>query len=96
MSATTLHIVFSADRGTLSACLAVVQSGDSMLLADRGVIALCEPGTGFPGGVRLFALAADLAAHVAEQTTSTHDFEPIEDDEWPVLLTAHERVLSWP
>ncbi len=99
----TLHTVNKSpfDQRTLSACIAVCQPGDALLLIENGVYgslpaspeaealrALCER------QVKVYALKADLQARglidrVADGITV------VEYEEFVTLTVAHKTIQSW-
>jgi sulfur relay protein TusB/DsrH len=91
-----LHLLLHPGQDALEACLRQLTDQDALLLADRGVELLAEPGrldqllaaAGSAYALQACCLARGL--HVPAPLTG------VDDAGWPALVRAHRHILSWP
>ena len=90
-----LHLLLSADAGAVDDCLAVLQAGDAVLLADRGVRLVLRPeamGRLCSAAGKVLAATADLEAR---GLSAPEAIVAIDDDGWARLVRDHAASLSW-
>jgi sulfur relay protein TusB/DsrH len=96
----SLHQLLSPELSAVDDCLAFIQAGDTILLADEGADLACVPGQAErllhkagPGG--LVMLRADALARGLEPAAQAVGIPLLGDPEWVELARAHDHVLSW-
>lgn len=93
----TLHLVNQSPERSdaLAACLAVLRSGDGLLLFEDGVLATLHGCLGeVPGGVRILVLAADARARGLDGRIGEH-LERVDHAGFVAACAAHDRVVTW-
>ena len=93
----TLHIVnrSPARSDAATACLAVLHSGDGLLLIEDGVLAILgDLLHRAPENARIMMLEADAAAR-GIATRHPHSVERIDYAGFVAACAAHDRVVTW-
>jgi tRNA 2-thiouridine synthesizing protein B len=100
---TTLHTYnksLNAGEDRLQTCLRMLEDGDSLLLLEDGVYLAAQMHEGMqvrslvPAGVKLYALASDVAAR-GISTKIPADFSGIDYADFVQLCLDHRRVVNW-
>ena len=95
----TLHQLLSADPRAVAECLAIVQPGDRLFLADGGVLLLgsswSELGEEIRPDCRFVASRPDVLARGFEAQAGAQAIDLADDADWVSLVVSSDRVLSW-
>jgi sulfur relay protein TusB/DsrH len=91
-----LHLVLSARPDAWEDCSRHSQAGDTAVLADDGVMLLCDPEavTG-QSQATVVCLGADLEARGLAGIAQQHGVGVIDDAALVQLVCAHTHCLSW-
>ena len=99
----TLHTVNKSpfQNQTLISCLGHVKAGDSVLMIEDGVYgamsgsALSEVVAGMGANIKLFVLAADIAARGIDAGRVAEGVTPVDYEEFVDMAASHDRVQNW-
>lgn len=90
-----LHLLLCPQAGAVDDCLAVLRPGDVVLLLDRGVRLVLDPGA----TDRLRAAAATVLAAAADLEarglSAGEGIGAVGDEDWARLVRDHAKTLSW-
>ena len=91
-----LHLVTgSPNQGTaLAQASAAAAAGDDLVLMHAAVLAV-RGATGFPPGVRIHAMAADLAARGIDPGAAAPGIAALDDAGLVALALRHAQCLTW-